>query len=353
MSAMTEKITQDIERDGADGEPGGGGGVSAEVAAYVGLVRTALRDLPPEDVEDLTGGLEADLSELAAETEEPLIARLGEPSAYAAELRSAAGFPPPGPPPAEPRQSWWRRMSSGSSARWLRWRAEHPWLEQARPVWWVLRGAVLAYVLFAFLGAQPRLLILVLGAVLSFWAGLHQDQWDGWRAGMRKAANVAAAVMLLPVLAALVGGRGSAPDYVEVVSQEGVSVEGERPASFFVYDADGQRVDGARIFTDQGTALTVSPWDSYDGTGPEPAQSQVDTFPVVTGSLDGWNGWGPDGWTPPVAIPPAFPIDPADEATTDPSTGEPTESVTAEVPEEPTSPPTPEPTTEPTGTAAP
>ena len=63
------------------------------VAAYVREVRAELTDLPAEDVDDLTGGMEADLSELAAESGGDLIGRLGSPRLYAAELRAAAGLP--------------------------------------------------------------------------------------------------------------------------------------------------------------------------------------------------------------------------------------------------------------------
>ena len=70
-------------------------GVADGVAAYVREVRAELVDLPAEDVDDITGGMEADLSELAAESGGDLVGRLGSPSQYAAELRSAAGLPEP------------------------------------------------------------------------------------------------------------------------------------------------------------------------------------------------------------------------------------------------------------------
>ena len=335
MSTMEINETTPVGAPGAESSR-----VDAEVEAYVGLVRAALRDLPAEDVEDLTGGLEADLSELAAESEEPLIARLGEPSAYAAELRAAAGFPPPGPPPAEPKESWWRRTQQSWSARWEGWRAEHPWLEKARPIWWVTRGAVLALFAFAVLGAGVNLPLMILGAGLSFWVGLLQDGWVDWRRTLVRVANVAAAVLLLPALVAVADRGGSAAGPVEdidSVPSQGTFVDGESPAGFFVYDGDGQRVEGARIFTDQGNAVTVNPWDYWDGEGDEPRSSRVDTFPITLGDLDGWSGWtvdyGQGTWTPPMAIPPAFPIDPSQR-----STAEPTEEPTGAATDEPTAP---------------
>ena len=59
-----------------------------DVAAFVAAVRARLADLTDEEREELLGGLEADLSERLTEGE----ADLGDPAAYAAELRAAAGL---------------------------------------------------------------------------------------------------------------------------------------------------------------------------------------------------------------------------------------------------------------------
>ena len=65
------------------------------VSAFVGQVRRHLDDLPSDDVEELVGGLEADLADSLAEaaaggTDDP--ARLlGDPAVYAPELRAGAG----------------------------------------------------------------------------------------------------------------------------------------------------------------------------------------------------------------------------------------------------------------------
>ncbi|GAA3618916.1 hypothetical protein GCM10022223_39650 [Kineosporia mesophila] len=63
------------------------------IADYLAAVRTALADLPADEVDELTGGLEADLAESLAENGSP-VEVFGPPEAYAAELRSAgAGGP--------------------------------------------------------------------------------------------------------------------------------------------------------------------------------------------------------------------------------------------------------------------
>lgn len=65
-------------------------------------MRAALSDLPPAEVDELLEDTEEHVRELAVEHgEDQLELRLGSPEAYAAELRSAAGYPPP-PKPEEP-----------------------------------------------------------------------------------------------------------------------------------------------------------------------------------------------------------------------------------------------------------
>ncbi|HEY0696218.1 MAG TPA: hypothetical protein VGD43_00230, partial [Micromonospora sp.] len=70
-----------------------------EIARYVGEVRRELADLPPETRDELLEDLPEHLTEVAAEADGPLADRLGTPQAYAAELRTAAGFGPPAEPP--------------------------------------------------------------------------------------------------------------------------------------------------------------------------------------------------------------------------------------------------------------
>ncbi len=64
--------------------------VAPQIAAFARAVRDALADLPEEERDELTEGLEADLSEAYAED---LSNTLPDPVEYAAELRSAAGLP--------------------------------------------------------------------------------------------------------------------------------------------------------------------------------------------------------------------------------------------------------------------
>lgn len=65
--------------------------VRPDVAAFVARVRELLADLPEEERLELTEGLEADLSDQVAEQGGGV---LGDPEAYARELRTAAGLEP-------------------------------------------------------------------------------------------------------------------------------------------------------------------------------------------------------------------------------------------------------------------
>jgi len=110
----------------------------SEVAEYAAAVRAALADVPAERSEELLDDLEGHLAEVAADGAGSLTARLGTPTGYARELRSAAGLPAgPDQPADEP---------VGLSHLVARLRACGPvrqaeaFLPELRPAWWVLRA---------------------------------------------------------------------------------------------------------------------------------------------------------------------------------------------------------------------
>ena len=76
-------------------------GLPADLQPYLDAVRAVLADVSAEEREDLLTEVEASLLETAAESDEPIHARLGPPDAFAAELRASAGLAaaPPGPAP--------------------------------------------------------------------------------------------------------------------------------------------------------------------------------------------------------------------------------------------------------------
>ncbi|WP_264032488.1 hypothetical protein [Cellulosimicrobium sp. SH8] len=200
------------------------------VHAYAQQVRAHLADLRPEQVEELTDGLEADLAEavvdapgalprsggasrplpdggpasrageladvpgaLAGGSAEAsgldLVALFGPPAEYAAELRAAAGLPPAVAPGGARRPRIGLRgrllvlggiLSSGWRSLWRpvtstpQWASVMEFLRTLTPAWWILRGWVVATLLLALLGGyqvavMPRDLsarVVVLAAVV-------------------------------------------------------------------------------------------------------------------------------------------------------------------------------------------
>lgn len=158
--------------------------VLGQVRAYAAEVRAHLGDLPPDQVEDLTDGLEADLAEALADAVGPvatgevsrvgaagddtpereaslldLARRFGPSSDYAAELRASAGLEEPGAavtagrhrPHAISRAVMWALAAAGrvtdAAAESVRPVADTPagrtlagLAALLRPLWWVVRG---------------------------------------------------------------------------------------------------------------------------------------------------------------------------------------------------------------------
>ncbi|MBP6995614.1 MAG: hypothetical protein KBB39_05665 [Phycicoccus sp.] len=293
----------------------------AAVHEYVERVRAALADLPPEDLDELTGGLEADLREQAGELPPgtDLAAAFGAPTAYAAELRAAAGLPGPTGPGTLPKvsmgrafEAWLREAGQRGLRRW-------PWLADLRPVWWLARGFVLAYVLVgtATGGRAGGILIGLAGAVASFaWSRGRTLLVSTWPNRFALAANTFAAIAIVPVLALL-----SAPtvEYVDMGSQvmpdvsgpgnSGTWVNGEAATNLYAYDAQGNRIDNVRLFNQYGQAVTVMGEAWWNA----PAESQPPTddagafafngavFPIRWADRTGWEA-SSGGWEPPVQI---------------------------------------------------
>jgi hypothetical protein len=304
-------------------------GTADDVRDYVGAVRAWLADLPADEVDDLTAGMEADLAERAAETGARLGDLLGQPEAYAAELRAAAGLPP--------RSTYSVTGGSRSSAvddvaaafrasgdrTLVRW----PWLRDLRPVWWVVRGAVLGGAVAAVFGTG-RFLVPLIGAAVSFWLGRTlASRSNGRGSGLGLAlVNGVAVLALLPVGVWLLD---SPTEYVDrgMMSGPGVVANGEPVRNLYVYDATGQRVEGARIFDATGQPLFVDPNTLVDGLTPDvpvrPDDGQpavaTDVFPLRWGTADAWQDPG-FGWAPPLVIAPVAP-DGAGAPTLAPSPG--------------------------------
>jgi len=339
-------------------------GLADCVSAYVREVRAELVDLPAEDVDDLTGGMEADLSELAAESGGDLIGRLGSPRLYAAELRAAAGLPERG-------VGRGRRDGSlsGAAARarvsWAMLTRAHPWLRSAtaflvtlRPAWWLLRGYLAAWALWSTLSGNTRgirphsflhLVMAVAAIVISVQLGRG---WLRERPAMRPLLVVANTAAVIAALVASVSidvtydaGGGFSPPV-------GVSLDGAQVGNIYAYDSDGNRMTSVRLFAQDGRPLNGDPTFLdpngnpsvldvngspmgvvRDGSG----ATVTNVYPKLLFGQDPWQVIDPadpqmnqGAWTPPVSIVPLAP------SSTAPASGTATATATA-----PTSKPVP------------
>ena len=242
-----------------------------DVTAYVQQVRAHLVDLAPDVVEELTGGLDADLSDLAAESDVPLEQRIGSPWAYADELRAAAELPPR--PPAAGRgvgpvdrfrsdAAHLHRLLAAQS--W--WPATRDFLVVIRPAWWVAR-ALLAVWLVASVLRGPGFhmttwLAAAVAVVVSVELGRGRWQQEVVRV-LTVVGNVVAVLVLLVFLGShSIGGsdlRGQG-QYVDEPAPTGVlQHDGSTVTNLYAYDSQGRPLAGVQLFDQDGNPLSVDP----------------------------------------------------------------------------------------------
>ena len=259
-------------------------GTREAVHEFAQAVRDALSDLPTDEVDELTDGLEADLFERAAEgggTD-----AFGDPAAYAAELRASAGLPER---PAQPRRfTPAEQFGASAAARWkaaaraVRGNALGAWLIDLavalRPVWWVLRGWVVWQIVtilfvdqsYGFLPVShgsdfalwPWLLLLGLVLISVQWG---RGRWlrGRWARGLLILVSVIAVLALLPVLTFVINSTWSQSSVDEMTSvpasTDGMSVNGKQVYNIYAYGTDGQLIQNVRLYDQDGDALLTVP----------------------------------------------------------------------------------------------
>ncbi|TDB77592.1 hypothetical protein [Micromonospora sp. KC721] len=254
-----------------------------EITDYVGRVRAALADLPPALRDELTEDLPEHLAEVAAEGDGSLVQRLGEPEAYAAELRTAAG--------AGERTDGSRSLESrigavvrGARSRLARvdarlgpllgYASAGEFLRLLRPAWWVLRG-YLAALLLGVLSSNgdvallPRLghsvvagALLLVGFVLaSIWLGRNVGTLKRWPRRLMHAGTVVLVIFGLTVLVQ----ADERANWDSTYGYDTVSVGHpyEAVEDVYVYDSEGRLVENARLFDQNGTPIRLG-WPSCD-----------------------------------------------------------------------------------------
>ena len=287
------------------------------VSAYAAAVRSHLADLSPEQVEDLTDGLEADLAEALEDREGPVVTgeipigraaaaagipappgaapgasmidltrRFGPAAAYAAELRAAAGLEPgSGPRPVAPRP--FQRVIDRLAGRLLRWRdavapalatpvgrAIASFMVSLRPLWWVVRGwvwfalimGVLRYVMMLGFSNLERFvprtafawLVLITTTLISVGVGRGLGRVRPW---VRVVTTVLSLIALVAAPAVVtqfgqeIERRTSAQAYLDYsLEYREVPVEVPMPVEDGVY-VDGMLVSNLFVYDAQGNPL--------------------------------------------------------------------------------------------------
>ncbi len=243
--------------------------VRPDVARFVQDVRAALGDLAPDEVDDLTDGLAADVTDALGDGD---ISTLGDPSAYAAELRSAAGLPPratEGSRPVEPPPH--RRLLDGVSG-WLDrqawWPATRDFLVVLRPVWWVIRGWAVFQLVFAqgplldlgrVLTRDPLALLVLLALVVaSVQVGRRSDRFDK---PLRSVVLVFNTFVVLCILGSALAGSGdSEPDVAPVgmPTVSGLWANGSPVRDVFAYDGQGRLVPVVQLYDQDGRPIELA-----------------------------------------------------------------------------------------------
>ncbi|MEU4363912.1 hypothetical protein [Promicromonospora sp. NPDC023987] len=321
--------------------------LSAHVRGYAQAVRLHLADLGPEVADDLTDGLEADLTEAvldeavvpaAPETHVfDLSARFGPADEYAAELRAAAGLPASVPArsvrrgPGRAVAGAWTVASERVRAVWRPVASTPAWTafaELARslaPAWWILRGWVAAQVVIWSYGindvtlwpssAAGRVLVVAAIVVSVQWGrGKWVPRWS-WFPRAVAVASVAAGVLAVPMVLdveadadpVMAGGlsydagwsdgyynaqisQASTASGAPMAEADGVWVDGMQVSNIFAYDAEGNPIRDVQLFDDRGRPVrTIDEsvtWDTW--SVPDVAGSW--SFQPATAS-DGRSRW--------------------------------------------------------------
>ncbi|MCS5721519.1 hypothetical protein N1028_01670 [Herbiconiux sp. CPCC 203407] len=246
--------------------------LDSTIAEFAAAVRRHLDDLPLEEVDDLTGGLEADLSEQASDEQGDL--HLDDPASYAAELRASAGLPPRTSSNLPLRRRVRQRLDALEAAtrRITQSSRVGSWLVDfalaVRPVWWVLRGWVVYQLLtVVVLGRSALVPSELVMWVMLFAAVVVSVQWGRgrWAPGsflrvLRVVVSVVA-IVATPFVTVWALNEARANDgsssAVMYTDPTGLQLDGQRVTNIFGYDADGNPVTDLQLFDQNGDPLVT------------------------------------------------------------------------------------------------
>jgi hypothetical protein len=257
---------------------------SPAVSGFAAAVRAALSDLSPDEIDDLTDGLEADLTDRIAESSSDWSdAALGDPVAYAEELRTAAGLPHR--PTASRAGLGWavlvdalRAAPREVAGAMKEFGSAHPSLGRirdffiaVRPLWWLFRAAVVTALVMNVLTPGWWMPINFLTAVVAIVALIVSVQFGrgkwlpfAWMRGLLLAGNVILVIVSPLIIAGIttaVNNGWSAASYVDSsndLTGSGLLENGEQVTNIFAYDAQGKPLTDVQLFDQDGKPLDLS-----------------------------------------------------------------------------------------------
>lgn len=309
-------------------------GAALAIREFAADVRSALSDLSADEIDELTEGLEADLTDQAEDSGG--VWEAGSAEAYAEELRAAAGLPPRGEVRggapavvASIRSAVMRSTVRLTSNRLVV--AGLAFLASIRPVWWFIRGIAIFVTVLAFVSPQTLHWDMLANStwVLAVPAVVLSVQWGRgrwlprrWLPYVRVLINVAALVALPFIGSAVATSINNAAWNAYYVSSTGsgyypterIMVNGVPVTNIFPYDANGELLSDVQLFDQDGNPLLAAD----DGTDWILVYSESVGAVVPSSRVPGDGGWnvfplksvnvddGPDGPAEPVEAP--FPL---------------------------------------------
>jgi len=272
--------------------------LDTELEVFASAVRHELHDLGPDVIDELTDGLEADLTDSLADGGE-----LGDPVEYAAELRAAAGLDPRGrgtrtsdiDAAARAAIAELRSEAAGFVAKHPLVRGVVEFFVSLRPVWWVLRGLAV----FALLNAPTMSLVpqseiwwIPLVGILVVSVQWGRGHWLPWR-WSRPAVIVISVISLLVLPVVLANTANIASQRYEIYPEpmyDGVMLNGQQVTNIFAYGADGSALTDVRLFDQNGEPLAVVP-ETWDAQYNYDYMSGDEVIYVPSNEVAGTTGW--------------------------------------------------------------
>jgi hypothetical protein len=273
--------------------------VSPAIREFATAVRAALDDLSAEEVEDLTDGLEADLSEQARDAGDEFAP--GDPVAYSEELRTSAGLGPR----TERRQfqpiARLKRLGEDATTRARSTAVGSALLDFAlalRPAWWLLRAWVLFHLVAGIVAPWNRpalpqsllswLALLGLVVVSVQWG---RGRWLGLPAlpVLKVIASILAVIALPAITSTLSYNANHQAD--EYSSPQGLTMHGQEVRNIFAYDADGEPLENVQLFTQDGDPL-ITAWDADNRVEYVGQDERGNELNIIPNPRAGKSGWG-------------------------------------------------------------